>query len=123
LNSSITRIQTERPTLQAFQVSSKITKADIEWMADELKTAFAAQGEVDMLILIKQWDGIEIGAVFDAKSISAQAEANSHVRRYAVVGAPTWAKAMINLFSPLTPIEEKTFELSEVDKAWAWILS
>jgi hypothetical protein len=47
--------------------------------------------------------GIEIGALFDAQSI-AQAEANLHVRKYAVVGAPAWAKAMINLFSPLTPI-------------------
>jgi hypothetical protein len=28
---------------------------------------------------------------------------------------------MINLFSPLTPIEEKTFELAEVDAAWRWV--
>jgi hypothetical protein len=38
-----------------------------------------------------------------------------------VVGAPRWVEAMINLFSPLTPVEEKTFELSEVDEAWAWV--
>ena len=92
-------------------------------MAGELKAAFAAQGTVDILILIEHWDGIEIGAVFDAKSVSAQAQANSHVRKYGVVGAPAWASAMINIFSPLTPIDEKTFEWSEVEEAWDWVRS
>ena len=119
--SSITRIQTGSPKLQAFRVNRKVSKIDIEWMAGELKSAFVTQGKVDMLILIEHWDGIEIGAVFDAKSMSAQAEANRHVGKYAVVGAPVWAAAMINLFSPLTPIEEKTFELNDVDKAWVWV--
>lgn len=120
---SIKRLPTDRSTLHAFQVNSKITKTDIEWMAGEIKAAFAAQGTVDMLIVIEHWDGIEIGAVFDAKSVSAQAQANSHVRRYGVVGAPAWAAAMINIFSPLTPIEEKTFDLSQVEEAWAWVRS
>ena len=92
-------------------------------MAGELKAAYAAQGTLDVLILIEHWDGIEIGAVFDAKSISAQAQANWHVRKYGVVGAPAWAAAMINIFSPLTPIEEKTFGPSEVEEAWDWVRS
>lgn len=118
---SIVAIPTERPTLHAFEVRAKITKPDIEWMAGELQTAFRDQGTVDVLIIMSNWDGIEIGAVFDAKAMKAQAQANSHVRKYAVVGAPAWAKAMINLFSPLTPIEERTFELSETDEAWRWV--
>jgi hypothetical protein len=34
-------------------------------MATTLKAAFDTQGEVDILILISNWDGIELGAVFD----------------------------------------------------------
>lgn len=118
---SIVSLPTDRPTLHAFEVTAKITKDDIESMADSLKAAFDSQGTVDILIIIKEWDGIEMGAVFDTKAMSAQAEANSHVRKYAVVGAPGWAKTMINLFSPLTPVEERTFELAETDQAWRWV--
>jgi SpoIIAA-like len=118
---SIVSIPTERASLHAFEVRAKITKTDIEMMATTLKTAFDAQGTIDILIKISNWDGIELGAVFDMKSMSAQAQANSHVRRYAVIGAPLWAKVMINLFSPLTPVEEKTFDLAEVDAAWLWV--
>jgi len=118
---SIVSIPTERRTLRAFEVRAKISKPDIEAMAVEMKDAFAAEETVDILIIISNWDGIEVGAVFDADSLSAQAQANSHVRKYAVVGAPVWAKAMISVFSPLTPVHEKTFELEEVDAAWRWV--
>lgn len=121
ISQSIVSIPTDRETLHAFEVRSKITKPDIEWMANKLKAAFAAQSAVDILIEISNWDGIEPGAVFDAKSMSAQVQANSHVRKYAVVGAPGWAKAMINLFAPLTPVEEKTFKLVDIDEAWRWV--
>lgn len=90
-------------------------------MASEVTEAFSSVGTIDILIIIELWDGIELGAVFDSRSASAQAQANIHVRKYGVVGAPTWAKTMINLFSPLTPVEEKTFELRNIDQAWAWI--
>ena len=90
-------------------------------MATRLEDAFQAQGEVEILIHISNWDGIELSAVFDSQSASAQFQANSHVRKYAVFGAPGWATAMINLFSPLTPVEERTFDATEFDEAWRWV--
>jgi hypothetical protein len=121
MTQSIVSLPTDRPNFHAFEVTAKITRSDIERMADQLTTAFELQDTVDILIIITNWEGIELGAVFDSKSISAQAQANSHVRKYAVVGAPGWAKVMINLFSPLTPVEEKTFELEDVDEARLWV--
>lgn len=44
-----------------------------------------------------------------------------HLRKYAVVGAPGWARAMIETMKWLTPVEEKTFELHEAAAAWRWI--
>lgn len=120
---SIVPIPTDLPTLHAFEVKGRITKPDIEWMATELKTAFQAQGTVDILIKISNWNGIELGAVFDVEALSAQVKANRHVRKYAVIGAPAWAKGMINLFAPLTPIQEKTFELASIDEAWRTVSS
>lgn len=118
---AITRIDTHRSDLFAFAIHGRIRKADIEWMAGTLQEAFTRLGQVDILIVMKHWDGIDISAAFDGKALSAQAEANSHVRKYGVVGAPGWAAAMINLLSPLTPVEEKTFDLAEEEEAWAWI--
>lgn len=118
---AITRIHTPRSDLFAFAIHGRIRKADIEWMAGTLQEAFTRLGQVDILIVMKRWDGIDISAAFDGKALSAQAEANSHVRKYGVVGAPGWAAAMINLLSPLTPVAEKTFDLAEEEEAWAWI--
>ena len=118
---SINAIPTSRSDLFAFQISGRIHEADIEWMAKTLQFAFTQHGKVDIIITMQNWDGIDLSAVFDSDSLAAQARANKHVRKYAVVGAPAWAAAMINLFSPLTPVEEKTFGLEEEAEAWAWV--
>lgn len=110
-----------RADLLVFEVVAKITETDIEWMAARVQAAFDTQGEIDMLIIMRHFDGAELGAVFDADAMKAQMRSLKHVRRYGVIGAPFWAKAMINLFSPLTPVEEKTFALEEEDAARIWI--
>ena len=119
--SSITPLACSRSDLFAFEVSGRVRKTDIEAMARTLLAAFDELGTVDIIILMRDWEGLDMGAAFDGEALKAQARANAHVRKYAVVGAPAWAKAMINLFSPLTPVEEKTFELAEEQQAWAWI--
>ncbi len=118
---AISRAPSGREDLFVFRIDGRIRKADIEAMAETLDEAFMRLGVVDILIVITRWDGIDLGAAFDSKALGAQARANSHVRRYAVVGAPSWAAAMINMFAPLTPVEEKTFEGEYEAQAWAWI--
>ncbi len=118
---AISRLSTSRSDLFGFEINGRIHEADIEWMARTLQLAFTQHGKVDIIIIMRQWDGIDLNAVFDSESLAAQARANRHVRKYAVVGAPAWAAAMINLLSPLTPVEEKTFDLAEEQEAWAWI--
>jgi hypothetical protein len=118
---SITQITTSRPDLFAFEVKGRIHQDDIEWMARILQAAFDSLGEVDIIIVMKEWEGIDPSAAFDPQSLWAQARANAHVRHYAVVGAPGWAKAMINVLSPLTPVKEKTFDLPREAEAWRWV--
>ena len=119
--SSITQLRASRPDLFAFEIAGRIHEPDIATMARTLQAAFDRLGEVDILIIIRHWDGLDVSAAFDGEALKAQARANAHVRKYAVVGAPAWAKAMINLFSPLTPVEERTFDLAEEQQAWAWV--
>jgi hypothetical protein len=72
-----------------------------------------------MLIAMPGYDGAELGAVFDKEGLGVMLRSNSHVRRYAVVGAPAWAKAMITLLDPLTPVEARAFDIES--EAWAWV--
>lgn len=117
---SIIRRDSSRDDLLIFDIRAKIAEPDIEWMAAQADAAFDRFGEVDMLIVMSNYDGAELGAIFDGDALGVQARAARHVRRYAVVGAPAWAKAMINLFAP-PPVEEKTFDLAEEAAARAWV--
>jgi hypothetical protein len=118
---SIVRRDSPRADLLIFEIRDKITKPDIEWMAAQADAAFDRLGEVDMLIVMSNYDGADLGAIFDGDSLGVQARAARHVRRYAVVGAPAWAEAMINLMAPLTPVEEKTFSLADEAVARRWV--
>ncbi len=120
-HASIAALETSRPDLLAFEVRAKIEDDDIEWMARRTETAFAAHDTVDILLVMRNYDGAELSAIFNGEAMKAQADSAKHVRRYAVVGAPLWAKAMINLFSPISPVEAKTFDLADESAAWRWV--
>ena len=118
---SITARETGRADLLGFEVHAKIEEEDIEWMARRVETAFATMDVVDIILIMSNYDGAELSAVFNAEALKSQADSVKHVRKYCVVGAPLWAKAMINAFSPLSPIDAKTFDLDEEAAAWAWV--
>ncbi len=118
---SVTRRDAPRPDLLAFEIKDKITKPDTEWMASVTDEAMRAYKEIDMLIIMSNDEGSEIDARFDGYSAGVKARSLIHIRRYVVVGAPAFAKAMINLSGWVTPVETKTFDLDEEPAAWAWL--
>ena len=120
-NGSIARGNSLRPNLLIFEILAKITKADIEWMSHAVDAAFEIQQEVDMLIVMRRFDGQEVGALFDGEAIKVQTKSLNHVRRYAVVGAPGWAELMIELMDKVLPVDAKTFNLEDEAAARAWV--
>lgn len=118
---SVLRRESPRRDLLAFEIRKKITKSDMEWMSHVVDRAFDAHDEVDMLLIMTNYEGAELGALFDGDAMSVQARSNKHVRRYAVVGAPAWASAMINVFGSVSPVETNTFGLEEEASAWTWV--
>ncbi len=113
----IAALESPRPDLLVFAISGRIEEPDIEWMARRSEAAFRHEDEVDMLILIRDWEGSSLGAILDGEALGVQAEAVAKVRRYAVVGAPKLARAMIEATGWLSPVEAKTFDLGEEAKA------
>ena len=121
LTSAIRRRASPRPTLLVFEISAKIAKADIEAMAKDVEAAFDAYDKIDMLLIMTDFEGMDADAAFDREALGAQARSIRHVRKYGVVGAPTWARAMIEVSDFLSPVDAKTFDLAEESEAWAWI--
>jgi len=119
--SAITRRASPRPTLLAFEIAGKIAKADIEAMARQIDAAFDAYDRIDILLIMSDFEGLDAGAVFDREALGAQARSVRHVHKYGVVGAPSWARAMIEFSDFLSPVDAKTFDLAEEAEAWAWI--
>lgn len=119
-HSIITR-PSPRPDLLAFEIRSKISKADIEWMASIAEGAMEAHDKIDMLIIMSNFEGSDLSATFDSYAFGVQARSLAHIRRYVVVGAPAAANAMINVSGLITPVETKTFDLKDELAAWAFL--
>ncbi len=120
---AIQRRPSPRDTLLVFEIAGKISKTDIEGMASQVDAAFDALETVDLLLIMTDFEGLDAGAVFDGPSMEVQARSIRHVRKYGVVGAPALARAMIEAFGHVSPVNARTFDLGEQAAAWAWIES
>lgn len=118
---SVAKRQSPRADLLAFEIRSKISKPDIEWMSELVDEAFDSHDNVDMLLVMTNYEGSDVSARFSGEAAAVQIRSLGHVRRYAVVGAPGWARAMIELSGKLSPVETKTFDLNEEPEAWRWV--
>lgn len=90
-------------------------------MARRFEASFDAEDRIDVRPIMTNYDGAELGAVFDGEAAGVMMRSLQHGRRYGVVGAPGWARAMIELFNWMTAVAEKTFGLDELEVARRWI--
>lgn len=110
-----------RPDLLVFDIHGRISRPDVEWMAGVSDAAFDRHGVIDMMLVMRPWEGEDLDAALDRMALRTQARGVRHVRRYAVVGAPAWARAMIGLSGSLSPVETRAFDLDEIDEARRWV--
>jgi GNAT superfamily N-acetyltransferase len=117
---SVRRVPGTRPGLFEFAVRGRIRAEDMGTMARLLEAAFARWGEIDVVIVVEDWQGLDLGAALHPRALRAQARSNAHIRRYAVVGPPDWAATMIEASDPLTPVEARVFPPGEAEAARVW---
>jgi len=58
---------------------------------------------------------------FDGYASTVMARSVAHIRKYVVVGALLFARAMITLSGTVMPVETKTFDLADKAAAWAYL--
>ncbi|MHB2206405.1 SpoIIAA family protein [Methylobacterium sp. CM6257] len=118
---SVIQRDAPRPDLVAFEIKDRITKPDIEWMSSIADAAMKAHSKIDMLLIMSNYEGTDLGARFDGYANEVMARSVARIRAYVVVGAPMFARAMIKLSGTIMPVETKTFDLSEEAAAWAYL--
>ena len=101
-----------------FEVSGRIRAEDYRDVVLPTLERAAASGEVRFVIVMRDFDGMSGGAVWQDLKVGIE-----HVRawkRIALVTDITWMRDLTSLFGWMTPGETRTFALAQRDEAIEW---
>jgi len=101
-----------------FEASGRIRAEDYRDMVLPALERAAAAGEVRFVIVMRDFDGMSGGAVWQDLKVGFE-----HLRswkRVALVTDIAWMRDLTSLFGWMTPGEVKTFSLAQQDEAIAW---
>jgi hypothetical protein len=117
----VRRLDTDRDDVLAFEVSGHLQVSDIENIYGLLEGACQSHPKIDVLLRIRNYEGIDWNAVARDWALLGRSHAIKHIRRYAVIAGPGWMAAVISLFKPFFSLEMKHFDAEEEPEAWEWI--
>ena len=98
-----------------------MTSADIENLYGLFDAESANLSHIDMIIIFKEYDGIDWKALFNEDTAKIRAAALKKVKRYAIVGGPDWLRFAVDFLRPFRTIDIRWFDYENVDKAWNFI--
>src|SRR5690348_8421600 len=101
-----------------FEASGRIRAEDYRDVVLPALERAAATGEVRFVIVMRDFDGMSGGAVWQDLKVGFE-----HLRawkRIALVTDITWMRDMTSLFGWMTPGEVRTFRLGERQEAVDW---
>ncbi|UUP16086.1 STAS/SEC14 domain-containing protein [Nitratireductor thuwali] len=118
---SIRRIDTSRDDAYAFEVTGHITASDIENMYGLLEGAYLLHEKIDLIVIIHDYEGFDWSAALREKSMLGKTHALKHIRKYAVVGGPSWMGPTMAVLRPFFSMEMRHFDLEQQNEAWDWL--
>lgn len=117
----ISKIKTNRAGAIGFSVNGVLASSDVENLYGLFEAEAEGQNHIDMIVIFKEYDGIDWESLFNEDTARIRAEAFKKLRRYAIVGGPFWLNLAIEFFRPFGRIETKWFASENIDKAWDYI--
>jgi SpoIIAA-like len=102
-----------------FEASGRLHAEDYRDVVLPALERAAATGEVRFLIVMRDFDGMSGGALWQDLKVGVE-----HLRawkRIALVTDIEWMRHMTDLFGWMTPGETKTFSLTQRDAAIEWV--
>ena len=102
-----------------FEASGKIAAEDYRDVVLPAVKRAAETGNVRFLIVMRDFDGISGGAVWQDLKVGIE---HLHAwKRIALVTDISWMSHLTDLFGWMTPGETKTFPLDQIEQATEWV--
>lgn len=117
----IQQIATDKASVYAFRVEGGVTLDEMASMGGVMDNAFDLEKTVRMIVILDDFGLSDASAGLALQSIKAQFRSLAHVEKYAIVGAPAFAAAMIELFEKVIPVDARTFTSDDEDAAWHFV--
>ncbi|QDV85815.1 STAS/SEC14 domain-containing protein [Stieleria magnilauensis] len=117
----VARIATDRDDLIAFECIGRMRLEDLPIVLEPLSEAFRSDQKIDLLVRLTDFAGFAPVLLMENSIYAMKFAALSHVRKYAVVGAPIWLRRAAELFKPMIDIDMRFFHADEEDAAWDWL--
>ena len=117
----ISKIKTNRAGAIGFSINGVLASSDVENLYGLFEAEAEGFNHIDMIVIFKEYDGIDWESLFNEDTARIRAEAFKKLRRYAIVGGPSWLNLAIEFFRPFGRIETKWFASENIDKAWDYI--
>lgn len=118
---ALRKIHASRPNAFIFSVSSTITAQDIELFYNCIEAQSQSHHKFDLMIIFNDYDGIDWGTLFNNDTASMRQRVFQKLRRYVLVGGPSWLPMAIDFFRPFGTIETNWCPLEDINKAWDFI--
>lgn len=118
---SIHFLQATSEDVFAYEINGRIRELDIKNAVKELEPYMKREGKFNVLARMKDFHGFDLLSVFDDDLIRVKLKAPSKIGKYAVVGAKSWMRNLLELADPLVSTEIRTFDASEESAAWEWV--
>lgn len=119
--SVVSKIKTNRPDAIGFNINGILTSGDVENLYGLFDAEAVNQEHIDLIVIFNEYDGIDWPALFNEDLAKIRAEAFKKLRRYAIVGGPSWFNLAIEFVRPFGKIDTKWFAPEDVAKAWNYI--
>jgi hypothetical protein len=118
---TVAQIPTDNDHVFAFRIAGGVREADFNAMGRVMNDAFDVMDHVSMLLLLEGVGVEDALASLTPQAMVAGTRALWKVDRYAVVGAPAAAAAMIGISSAFIPVEARTFAPEDTAEAWRFV--
>jgi hypothetical protein len=119
----IERIEGMPPGTIGLRASGKLSKSDYVEVLEPALREGVESGELRLLFLLHDFDGLEQGAWLEDAKTGLRAWVRDHTawQRFALVTDVEWVAKAMRMFAWMTPGEARTFGLDQEDEARTWV--
>lgn len=113
------RLERSGGQVLGYEVTDRVTEAELQAMIREMETVIDQQGSVSLLVYVRSFPSFELRALDD--DLGFWFDHRRDLDRYAVVGDSRLIRWASELSDRFTRVQIRYFDETEIDDAWAWV--